>query len=65
MNKMDRTAEKAKGAEAAALATPTDLSENGVKAIASALNTLCADTLSPNSRRSRTTTRTSFRRARC
>ena len=44
MNKMDRTAEKAKGAEAAALATPTDLSGNGVKAIASALNTLCADT---------------------
>ena len=39
MNKMDKTAEKAKSP----LATPTDISENGVKAIASALNGLCAD----------------------
>ncbi len=43
MNKIDKTAQKTKSVEIAPLATPTDLSENGVKAIASALNTLCAD----------------------
>ncbi len=43
MNKMDRTGESAKGARIEALATPTDISENGVKAIAAALNGLCAD----------------------
>ena len=39
---MDKT-DKAGGKTASALATPTDISENGVKAIAAALNGLCAD----------------------
>ena len=43
MNKMDKSAEKARGAPVAALATPTDISGNGVKAIAAAINGLCAD----------------------
>ena len=42
---MNRTEKSSNGGEGgrSALATPTDLSENGVKAIAEALNRLCAD----------------------
>ena len=39
----DRSGNGDQGKTARALATPTDISENGVKAIASALNGLCAD----------------------
>ncbi len=40
---MNRTEKSSNGEGRAALATPTDLSENGVKAIATALNGLAAD----------------------
>ncbi len=39
----DRLSNGDQGRAASALATPTDISENGVKAIAAALNVLCAD----------------------
>jgi starvation-inducible DNA-binding protein len=40
----DRSSNGGQGRAAGALATPTDISENGAKAIAAALNGLCADT---------------------
>jgi starvation-inducible DNA-binding protein len=43
MNRMYRTADKGKGGPIDALATPTDISGAGVKAIAAAMNGLCAD----------------------
>lgn len=43
MSKIDKAADKGKDGSKAALAVPTDISENGVKAIASAVNGLCAD----------------------
>ena len=40
---MDKAADKTKTGASAQLAVPSDISENGVKAIASAINGLCAD----------------------